>query len=359
MCDVPLCENTTPLNALNEHFEIVVNSNDDNSLSDDDSTYGENIDYVDASPPDVEIVSLEVVEIVDPEVGRIDDDILLKFFDPEGDILLLEAILNSEPPPPPKSRTISAWSNDKLPVIIAKDLKDEEKAALLKVLKDYEPFCAKSEKALGFEPGVHMCIVLRKEAENDRHQNDENELIPTRLVTGWRIPIDPKDQEKKNLYIGPYGIFAFRRCLLEFDIEIRDKKGAENLAADHLSRLENIAIKDKLENIRNQLAFPLEKSGSVVFKIKICADQVIRRCVSGQEALDILKACHSGPTGGHYGANYTARKIFDSGFYWPTIYKDAHDFVTIVHLSSQEKLRNVMRCHKTPSSLRNLDIWGN
>ncbi|GJS67406.1 hypothetical protein Tco_0681970 [Tanacetum coccineum] len=77
MCDVPLCENTTPLNALNEHSEIVVNSNDDNSSSDDDSTYGEDIDYVDASPPDVEIVSLEVVEIVDSEVERIDDDILL------------------------------------------------------------------------------------------------------------------------------------------------------------------------------------------------------------------------------------------------------------------------------------------
>ncbi|GJR23702.1 reverse transcriptase domain-containing protein [Tanacetum coccineum] len=64
------------------------------------------------------------------------------------------------------------------------------------------------------------------------------------------------------------------------------------------------------------------------FLFKICADQVIRRCVSGQEAFDILKACHSGPTGGHYGANYTAKKVFDSGFYWPTIYKDAHDFVT-------------------------------
>ncbi|GKG34685.1 hypothetical protein Tco_0437381, partial [Tanacetum coccineum] len=51
---------------------IVVNSNDDNSSSDDDSY--ENIDYVDASPPDDEIVSLKVVEIVDPEVGRIDDD---------------------------------------------------------------------------------------------------------------------------------------------------------------------------------------------------------------------------------------------------------------------------------------------
>ncbi|GKF67970.1 reverse transcriptase domain-containing protein, partial [Tanacetum coccineum] len=57
------------------------------------------------------------------------------------------------------------------------------------------------------------------------------------------------------------------------------------------------------------------------------SDQVIRRCVHGKEALDILEACHNGPTGGHYGANYTAKKIFDSGFYWPTIYKDAHDFV--------------------------------
>ncbi|GJT51726.1 reverse transcriptase domain-containing protein [Tanacetum coccineum] len=64
------------------------------------------------------------------------------------------------------------------------------------------------------------------------------------------------------------------------------------------------------------------------FLFKICVDQVIRRCVSGQEAFDILKACHNGPTGGHYGANYTAKKIFDLGFYWPTIYKDAHDFVT-------------------------------
>nr|GEY63291.1 reverse transcriptase domain-containing protein [Tanacetum cinerariifolium] len=60
---------------------------------------------------------------------------------------------------------------------------------------------------------------------------------------------------------------------------------------------------------------------------KICADQIIRRCVSGQEAVDILKACHSGPTGGHHGPNYTARKVFDSGFYWPTIYRDAQNLV--------------------------------
>ncbi|GKD64816.1 hypothetical protein Tco_1306924 [Tanacetum coccineum] len=88
VCDVPLCN--SPTHTLNEHSEIVVNSNDDNSLSDDDSPYGEDIDYVDASLPDVEIVSLEVVEIVYPEVGRIDDDILLTIKD---DILLVEIIV--------------------------------------------------------------------------------------------------------------------------------------------------------------------------------------------------------------------------------------------------------------------------
>ncbi|GKA09906.1 reverse transcriptase domain-containing protein [Tanacetum coccineum] len=64
------------------------------------------------------------------------------------------------------------------------------------------------------------------------------------------------------------------------------------------------------------------------YLFKICADQVIQWCVHGQEAIDILKACHNGPTGGHHGANYTAKKVFDLGFYWPIIYRDAHDLVT-------------------------------
>nr|GEV67770.1 hypothetical protein [Tanacetum cinerariifolium] len=63
------------------------------------------------------------------------------------------------------------------------------------------------------------------------------------------------------------------------------------------------------------------------FLFKICADQVIRWFVHGQEAVDILKACHYGPTEGHHGPNYTAKKVFDSGFYWPTIYHDAQDLV--------------------------------
>ncbi|GKB13869.1 reverse transcriptase domain-containing protein [Tanacetum coccineum] len=160
--------------------------------------------------------------------------------------------------------------------------------------------------------------------------------------------------------------------LQEFDVIIRDKKGAENLAADHLSRLEN-PHQDKLENKEITETFPLETLGSVAlradstpwfadfanyhagnfivkgmssqqrttekkffkdvkhynwddpFLFKICADQMIRRCVHGKEALDILEACHNGPTGGHHGANLTAKKVFDAGFFWPSIYKDAHE----------------------------------
>ncbi|GJZ50433.1 hypothetical protein Tco_0604623 [Tanacetum coccineum] len=90
VCDVPLCNNLTPLEAFKEHSEIVVDFNDDSTSSDDDSPYGEDIDYVDASPPDAEIVSSEVVEIVIPEVGGIDDDILLTI----KDDILREKLLN-------------------------------------------------------------------------------------------------------------------------------------------------------------------------------------------------------------------------------------------------------------------------
>ncbi|GKD78294.1 reverse transcriptase domain-containing protein [Tanacetum coccineum] len=47
------------------------------------------------------------------------------------------------------------------------------------------------------------------------------------------------------------------------------------------------------------------------YLFRTCADQIIRRCVHGQEALEILKACQERPTGGHHSANLTARKGID------------------------------------------------
>ncbi|GKB36525.1 reverse transcriptase domain-containing protein [Tanacetum coccineum] len=180
----------------------------------------------------------------------------------------------------------------------------------------------------------------------------------------------------KYLFAKKYSKARLLRWVLllqEFKFKVIDTKGAENLTVDHLSRLEN-PYENVLDSKEINETFPIETLNMVTFYsdlstpcfanfanyhagnfivkgmtsqqknkffkdvkhyfwddpylFKICADQVIRRCVSGQEAIYILVACHSGPTGGHYGAKYTAKKVFDSGFYWPTIYRDAHDLVT-------------------------------
>ena len=61
---------------------------------------------------------------------------------------------------------------------------------------------------------------------------------------------------------------------------------------------------------------------------KYCADQVIRRCVPYEEMESILNHCHALGCGGHFGGNRTAPKVLQSGFYWPTLFKDAHQFVS-------------------------------
>ncbi|GJT54057.1 reverse transcriptase domain-containing protein [Tanacetum coccineum] len=115
--------------------------------------------------------------------------------------------------------------------------------------------------------------------------------------------------------------------LQEFDITIRDKKGSENLAADHLSRLEN-PHKDVLENKDINENFPLETLGVISSEstpwfadfANFHAGNFIIKGMTTQQK-------RGRPTGGHHSANLTARKVFDAGFFWPTIYRDAHTMI--------------------------------
>nr|GEZ34844.1 hypothetical protein [Tanacetum cinerariifolium] len=77
MCDVPSHNNSPPLDVSKDQIEDFSESNNEVSSIDDDSFSIDDIDYVEASPPDSKLVSSEVMEIVIPEVGGIDDDILL------------------------------------------------------------------------------------------------------------------------------------------------------------------------------------------------------------------------------------------------------------------------------------------
>nr|GEZ69356.1 reverse transcriptase domain-containing protein [Tanacetum cinerariifolium] len=278
------------------------------------------VDLIDAT---YEEYSQEVLGLSDVVANYLNDDSIPieDFeFDMEGDILILEALLNSNPSPPipnqkdyfpeahkelkviePKEDKSSndeppevelkdlpphmeyafLGDNNKWPIIIAKDLSVDEKTALLKILleEDYSP---KVQSQRRVNPGIHD--VIKKEVEklldpgliypisdspwvSPIHcvpkkggmiviTTDENKLVPTRLITGWRvcidyrklneatrkdhfplpfmdqmlerlaeneyycfldgfscyfqIPIDPKDQEKTT-FTCPYGTFSYKR----------------------------------------------------------------------------------------------------------------------------------------------------
>ncbi|GJV37189.1 reverse transcriptase domain-containing protein [Tanacetum coccineum] len=383
----------------------------------------------------------------DPTSPEVDES----YYDPEGDILILEALLNNDPSPPPnqgnylpeirkelkicEAKTAKSSideppevelkdlpphleyafleDNNKLPVIIAKDLSVDEKTALIKVLKsrkqaiawklfdikginpkfcshkilmeeDYEPAVQHQRRV---NPKIHD--VIKKEVEklldagliypisdspwvSPVHcvpkkggmtvvTNDENELVPTRLVTGWRvcidyrklneatrkdhfplpfmdqmlerlagneyycfldgfsgyfqIPIDLKDQEKTT-FTCPYGTFAYRRmpfglCNAPGTFYGTSPLSLMWIASDYAigavlgQRIEkhfrpiHYASKTMTEAESNYTTTEKEMLAVVYAFEKFC-----------QEAVDILTACHSGPTGGHYGANYIAKKSY-------------------------------------------------
>ncbi|XP_071906819.1 uncharacterized protein [Coffea arabica] len=119
--------------------------------------------------------------------------------------------------------------------------------------------------------------------------------------------------------------------LQEFNLEIRNKKGVENLVADHLN-IVNFLVTNKFPT-----GWPKAKRDNLgsdaksyiwddPYLWKRGADQIIRRCVSEAEFQSILAYCHSFTCGDHFGPKRTARKVLESGFYWPTLFNDAYSF---------------------------------
>nr|GEY96772.1 reverse transcriptase domain-containing protein [Tanacetum cinerariifolium] len=125
----------------------------------------------------------------------------------------------------------------------------------------------------------------------------------------------------KYLFAKKYAKARLLRWILllqEFDFKVIDTKGAENYAADYLSRLKN-PYKNIFDPKEINETFPLESLNKVAhqepstpcfadFANYHAGNFIIK---AGKEAIDILNACHSGPTGGHYRANYTAKKGID------------------------------------------------
>ena len=186
--------------------------------------------------------------------------------------------------------------------------------------------------------------------------------------------------------------------LQEFDLEIRDKKGVENVVADHLSRLvlsdsvETTPIKDTFPDeqlfemsyqpwfadIVNYLAAgripshwtPQDKRKFFTevrnffwddpYLFKYCPDQIIRRCVPDNEQTSVISFCHSYACGGHFSSKKTAAKILQCGFYWPSIFKDTHVFCKACDRC--QKLGGISRRNMMPLNpiliIEVFDCWG-
>ena len=60
---------------------------------------------------------------------------------------------------------------------------------------------------------------------------------------------------------------------------------------------------------------------------RVCNDGLLRKCVPEAKSIKIIERCHAAPYGGQYGAFRTHAKIWQSGFFWPTMYGDTRNFI--------------------------------
>jgi hypothetical protein len=96
------------------------------------------------------------------------------------------------------------------------------------------------------------------------------------------------------------------------------------------------------------------------YLFKYCPDQIIRRCIPESDQQNVISFCHDHACGGHFNSKKTAMKIFQSGFYWPSIFRDAHAYCSACKRC--QKLGSIGRSNMmslNPILIVELfDVWG-
>ncbi|RDX73780.1 Retrovirus-related Pol polyprotein, partial [Mucuna pruriens] len=148
--------------------------------------------------------------------------------------------------------------------------------------------------------------------------------------------------------------------LQEFNLEIRDKKGIAQgqpwvadicnfLIASTFSPGASKAYKAKLESEAKYYVW------DDPYLWRFCNDQITRRCIPDAEFLSVLHFCHFALGGSHYGSTRSAQKVLDYDFYWPTIYRDTHEFISAYEQFGVPKAlisdQGTHFCNKAMSSL--------
>nr|GEX95990.1 reverse transcriptase domain-containing protein [Tanacetum cinerariifolium] len=335
-----------------------------------------------------------------------DDSILIEIensmFDPEGDILLIEKLLNEDPCQLPlmdlkvaeeskdksfveephelelkelPSHLEHAFLEDsnKLPVIIAKNLKVDEREVLINVLKlvtgwrvriDYRKLNDATRK--DHFPLPFMDQMLERLVRNDFYC-----FLDGTFKRCMMAIFHDMMEKTMEVFMDDFSVFgdSFASCLTNLD-KMLNRCEETNLVLNwekcHFMCKEGIVLGQKISKsgievdrtkvdviakLRHSTTVKGVRSflGHAGFYRRFIQDfskitrpmthlleketllsfprNIIQRCVHGQEAFEILKAFHEGPSEGHHGVNLTAKKVFDAGFFWPSIYRDAHEMI--------------------------------
>ncbi|GJV87234.1 reverse transcriptase domain-containing protein [Tanacetum coccineum] len=139
----------------------------------------------------------------------------------------------------------------------------------------------------------------------------EKDSTPIRRIDPVNTPYSEKKPELEKISEEE------KSSLLQVLEKLRE---AEDLATYHLSRFENPHIEVLTER---EIANKFSDDHLMVLKSKFKDDEPY---VAGSETFEILAHCHSGPTDGHHSANITAKKVYESRFYWPSVFKDANEY---------------------------------
>nr|GEX03457.1 reverse transcriptase domain-containing protein [Tanacetum cinerariifolium] len=265
-------------------------------------------------------------------------------YDPEEDILFLEKILNEDPflPPPMDLKhveeTKAKSSNEEPTELELKelpshlDLKVSQKAIAWKISdikgidprfcthkilmeEDYKPIVQSQRRVnpkihdvikkkviklldadmiypISDSPWVSLIHCVPKKGCMTVVANENNELIPTRLVTGWRVFIDYRklnDATRKDHFPLPFMDQMLERL-------VGNKEG---IVLGHKILMSGIEVDRAKVDVIANLPHPTTIKG-------------VRSFLGHAEVFDILKAFHEGPTGGHHGANLTAKKSMEN-----------------------------------------------
>ncbi|KAL3686673.1 hypothetical protein R1sor_009247 [Riccia sorocarpa] len=315
-----------------------------------------------------------------------DDDFGLDTHNEEEDPDGPESILSDETPIPRRllRRTMKDKTNEELLAIITSEELPQHDNTPATVPQQY----ARREDLEDFFPGPLLTMIDLEETEPPTYKNSDIQvsLNQRRVPHPFPIPftdllldevagcdmynfmdgfngynqivIAPEDQ-LKTMFVTQWGTFAYR----EFTFTVEYKPGKSHSNADFLSRLPGAPSKGAIDtyttdhhlflvisqsswriqlkhylttgNVPRDLhpskakafqlnALPFTLIGGQLFRMG--ADHVLRRCLTHEEIPIVLRACHTDEAGGHFSSELTTRKIYLTGYWWPSVHKDAEQY---------------------------------